>query len=44
MLTMPTSSMAVAIENFFTTRKASKIIVLGDMFELGEESNQSINL
>jgi UDP-N-acetylmuramoyl-tripeptide--D-alanyl-D-alanine ligase len=38
------SSMAVAIENFFTTRKNNKIIVLGDMFELGEESNQDKSL
>jgi UDP-N-acetylmuramyl pentapeptide synthase len=35
--------MAVAIENFLQL-ESSKIIVLGDMFELGEESNQSINL
>jgi UDP-N-acetylmuramyl pentapeptide synthase len=32
---MPTSSMAVAIENFLQLESTSKII--GDMFELGEE-------
>ncbi|MFV8358050.1 UDP-N-acetylmuramoyl-tripeptide--D-alanyl-D-alanine ligase, partial [Flavobacterium sp. XS1P32] len=34
------SSMAVAIENFLQLDSSSKILVLGDMFELGEESNQ----
>ena len=32
------SSMAVAIENFIQLKKNNKIAVLGDMFELGEES------
>ena len=32
------SSMAVAIENFIQLKKTNKIAVLGDMFELGEES------
>jgi hypothetical protein len=32
------SSMAVAIENFLQLDNANKIIILGDMFELGEES------
>jgi UDP-N-acetylmuramoyl-tripeptide--D-alanyl-D-alanine ligase len=32
------SSMAVAIENFIQLKKANKIAILGDMFELGEES------
>jgi UDP-N-acetylmuramoyl-tripeptide--D-alanyl-D-alanine ligase len=34
------SSMAVAIENFKQLDKPNKIVVLGDMFELGEESFQ----
>ncbi len=34
------SSMAVAIENFIQLNKPNKIIVLGDMFELGAESLQ----
>ena len=34
------SSMAVAIENFLQLEGSSKILVLGDMFELGGESNQ----
>jgi UDP-N-acetylmuramoyl-tripeptide--D-alanyl-D-alanine ligase len=33
------SSMAVAIENFIQLKKTNKIAVLGDMFELGEESS-----
>lgn len=33
------SSMAVALKNFFQLENPSKIAVLGDMFELGEESN-----
>ena len=32
------SSMSVAIENFIQLNKSNKIAVLGDMFELGEES------
>lgn len=32
------SSMAVAIDNFIQLDKPKKILVLGDMFELGEES------
>lgn len=32
------SSMSVAIENFLQLDNASKIMVLGDMFELGQES------
>jgi len=32
------SSMAVAIENFIQLKKNNKIAILGDMFELGEES------
>jgi len=34
------SSMAVAIENFLQLDNSNKIMILGDMFELGEESNQ----
>lgn len=34
------SSMAVAVENFLQLDNANKIMVLGDMFELGVESNQ----
>ena len=34
------SSMAVAIENFLQLENANKIMILGDMFELGEESQQ----
>ncbi|WP_396185331.1 UDP-N-acetylmuramoyl-tripeptide--D-alanyl-D-alanine ligase [Flavobacterium sp.] len=34
------SSMAVAIENFLQLDNANKIVILGDMFELGDESNQ----
>ena len=34
------SSMAVAIENFLQLDNLNKIVVLGDMFELGEESKQ----
>lgn len=33
------SSMKVAIENFSKLKSTSKTIILGDMFELGEESN-----
>jgi len=32
------SSMAVAIENFLQLDKSNKILVLGDMFELGDDS------
>lgn len=34
------SSMAVAIENFLQLDNANKVMILGDMFELGEESLQ----
>ncbi len=34
------SSMAVAIENFLQLENQNKIMILGDMFELGEESQQ----
>lgn len=34
------SSMAVAIENFLQLDNSNKIMILGDMFELGEESPQ----
>ncbi|MEC5165697.1 UDP-N-acetylmuramoyl-tripeptide--D-alanyl-D-alanine ligase [Flavobacterium sp. PL11] len=34
------SSMAVAIENFLQLNKSTKIVILGDMFELGKESHQ----
>ena len=34
------SSMAVAIQNFLQLDNANKIMILGDMFELGEESLQ----
>ena len=34
------SSMSVAIENFLQLDNANKILILGDMFELGDESNQ----
>lgn len=34
------SSMAVAIANFLQLDNANKIMILGDMFELGEESQQ----
>lgn len=33
------SSMQVAIENFAKIKAASKIVILGDMFELGEQSH-----
>ena len=33
------SSMKVAIDNFLQLKKQNKIIILGDMFELGSESN-----
>lgn len=32
------SSMAVAIENFLQLERPNKVIILGDMFELGDES------
>ena len=32
------SSMAAAIENFIQINKESKVVILGDMFELGEDS------
>ncbi|MCV9929894.1 UDP-N-acetylmuramoyl-tripeptide--D-alanyl-D-alanine ligase [Flavobacterium sp. LS1R49] len=34
------SSMAVAIENFIQLEKENKVMILGDMFELGVESDQ----
>jgi UDP-N-acetylmuramoyl-tripeptide--D-alanyl-D-alanine ligase len=34
------SSMSVAIENFLQLDQSNKIIILGDMFELGSESHQ----
>ena len=34
------SSMAVAIENFLQLESPNKVMILGDMFELGEESQQ----
>jgi UDP-N-acetylmuramoyl-tripeptide--D-alanyl-D-alanine ligase len=34
------SSMAVAIENFVQLNNPNKIMILGDMFELGKESHQ----
>lgn len=34
------SSMAVAVANFDQLQRPSKIMILGDMFELGEESSQ----
>jgi UDP-N-acetylmuramoyl-tripeptide--D-alanyl-D-alanine ligase len=34
------SSMAVAIENFLQIERSNKIMILGDMFELGAESQQ----
>lgn len=34
------SSMAVAIENFLQLEKPNKVIILGDMFELGDESQK----
>ena len=34
------SSMAVAIENFLQLENPNKIMILGDMFELGQESQQ----
>jgi len=34
------SSMAVAIENFLQLENQNRIMILGDMFELGEESQQ----
>jgi UDP-N-acetylmuramoyl-tripeptide--D-alanyl-D-alanine ligase len=32
--------MAVAIDNFLQLQKPNKIITLGDMFELGDESQK----
>lgn len=37
------SSMTVAIENFAQLQEKNKILFLGDMFELGEESNKEHN-
>ncbi|TDD73715.1 UDP-N-acetylmuramoyl-tripeptide--D-alanyl-D-alanine ligase [Flavobacterium caseinilyticum] len=37
------SSMAVAIDNFLQLEDLDKIMILGDMFELGEESHQEHN-
>lgn len=34
------SSMKVALENFDTLKASSKVVILGDMFELGKESAQ----
>ncbi len=34
------SSMTVAIENFLQLEKTNKVMILGDMFELGSESQQ----
>ncbi|WP_338407852.1 UDP-N-acetylmuramoyl-tripeptide--D-alanyl-D-alanine ligase [uncultured Flavobacterium sp.] len=34
------SSMAVAVENFLQLENSNKIMILGDMFELGKESQQ----
>jgi UDP-N-acetylmuramoyl-tripeptide--D-alanyl-D-alanine ligase len=34
------SSMAVAIENFLQLEKSNKVMILGDMFELGDESQK----
>lgn len=34
------SSMAVAIENFLQLQKLNKLVILGDMFELGDESQK----
>jgi UDP-N-acetylmuramoyl-tripeptide--D-alanyl-D-alanine ligase len=34
------SSMTVALENFASIKAKSKVVILGDMFELGEESNK----
>ncbi|MFT5958912.1 MAG: UDP-N-acetylmuramoyl-tripeptide--D-alanyl-D-alanine ligase [Polaribacter sp.] len=34
------SSMKVALENFSKIKKASKVVILGDMFELGNESSK----
>ncbi|MFV8336485.1 UDP-N-acetylmuramoyl-tripeptide--D-alanyl-D-alanine ligase [Flavobacterium sp. RSP29] len=34
------SSMAVAIENFLQLESSNKIMILGDMFELGQESQE----
>ena len=32
------SSMKVALENFIELRKSNKVVIIGDMYELGEES------
>ena len=37
------SSMAVALENFIQLDKSNKVIIIGDMFELGQESIQEHN-
>jgi UDP-N-acetylmuramoyl-tripeptide--D-alanyl-D-alanine ligase len=37
------SSMAVAIENFLQLEKPNKVVILGDMFELGDESLKEHN-
>ena len=34
------SSMTVALENFASIKAESKVVILGDMFELGEESSK----
>lgn len=34
------SSMEVAIENFVNMKASSKVVILGDMFELGKDSNK----
>jgi UDP-N-acetylmuramoyl-tripeptide--D-alanyl-D-alanine ligase len=34
------SSMTVALENFASIKAGSKVVILGDMFELGEESSK----
>ncbi|WP_018344278.1 UDP-N-acetylmuramoyl-tripeptide--D-alanyl-D-alanine ligase [Cytophaga aurantiaca] len=34
------TSMRAAIENFASLQKANKVLILGDMYELGEESEQ----
>lgn len=38
------SSMAVAITNFLQLEKSNKIMILGDMFELGNESHKEHNV
>ena len=34
------SSMDVALDNFIQLKKANKVIIIGDMFELGDESKK----